>query len=182
MSRVPPAVARPVPLGQRQHLIYRRPAVGRLGDPLVQQRLHPPVVKSLGVAAKRPVANPGSLRLPPASVSLASNSRRLPRIASAVPPAAAPSVAWPPPKRGEHETGQFTCYKTGQIMCSQHEDQVCIGQELTTGNSMKMIFMTNSDDRQHRSLLWRIAHRMMLERGLVPDFPLTAMTGRREIP
>ena len=31
--------------------------------------------------------------------------------------------------------------------------------------------MTNTDDRQHRLILQRIAHRAMLERGLVPDFP-----------
>ncbi len=30
--------------------------------------------------------------------------------------------------------------------------------------------MTNTDDRQHRSILQRIAHRAMLDRGLVPDF------------
>lgn len=30
--------------------------------------------------------------------------------------------------------------------------------------------MTNSDDRQHRSILKRIAHRVMIERGLLPDF------------
>ena len=42
--------------------------------------------------------------------------------------------------------------------------------------------MTNTDDKQHRSILQRIAHRVMLERGLVPDFPITAMTGRWESP
>jgi hypothetical protein len=31
--------------------------------------------------------------------------------------------------------------------------------------------MTNTNDKQHRSILQRIAHRVMLERGLVPDFP-----------
>ena len=31
------------------------------------------------------------------------------------------------------------------------------------------------DDKQHRSLLQRIAHRAMLERGLLPDFPLQAL-------
>jgi VacB/RNase II family 3'-5' exoribonuclease len=35
--------------------------------------------------------------------------------------------------------------------------------------------MTNTDDRQHRSLLKEIAHRAMLERGLVPDFPPQAL-------
>ncbi len=35
--------------------------------------------------------------------------------------------------------------------------------------------MTNTDDRQHRSILQRIAHRVMLERGLVPDFPIQAL-------
>jgi exoribonuclease-2 len=35
--------------------------------------------------------------------------------------------------------------------------------------------MTDSDDRQHRSILQRIAHRAMLERGLVPDFPPQAL-------
>jgi len=36
-------------------------------------------------------------------------------------------------------------------------------------------YMTDTDDRQHRSILQRIAHRAMLERGLVPDFPLQAL-------
>src|SRR5664280_345177 len=36
--------------------------------------------------------------------------------------------------------------------------------------------MTDTDDRQHRSILQRIAHRAMLERGLVPDFPVQALT------
>lgn len=31
--------------------------------------------------------------------------------------------------------------------------------------------MTNTDDRQHHSILKRIAHRAMIERGLIPDFP-----------
>jgi VacB/RNase II family 3'-5' exoribonuclease len=31
--------------------------------------------------------------------------------------------------------------------------------------------MTDTSDRQHRSILQRIAHRVMLERGLLPDFP-----------
>src|SRR5664279_2288420 len=35
--------------------------------------------------------------------------------------------------------------------------------------------MTDTDDRQHRSILQRIAHRAMLERGLVPDFPPQAL-------
>lgn len=34
---------------------------------------------------------------------------------------------------------------------------------------------TNSDDRQHRSILQRIARRAMLERGLAPDFPVQAL-------
>jgi exoribonuclease-2 len=35
--------------------------------------------------------------------------------------------------------------------------------------------MTNTDDQQHRSILQRIAHRVMLEKGLVPDFPPPAL-------
>jgi len=35
--------------------------------------------------------------------------------------------------------------------------------------------MTNIDDRQHRSILKRIAHRAMIERGLIPDFPAQAL-------
>jgi exoribonuclease R len=35
--------------------------------------------------------------------------------------------------------------------------------------------MTDTDDRQHRATLQRIAHRAMLERGLVPDFPPPAL-------
>src|SRR5664280_830902 len=35
--------------------------------------------------------------------------------------------------------------------------------------------MTNTDDTQHRSILQRIAHRVMLEKGLVPDFPAQAL-------
>ena len=31
--------------------------------------------------------------------------------------------------------------------------------------------MTNTDDKQHHSILKRIAHRAMIERGLIPDFP-----------
>jgi VacB/RNase II family 3'-5' exoribonuclease len=36
--------------------------------------------------------------------------------------------------------------------------------------------MTDSVDSQHRSILQRIAHRVMLEKGLVPDFPPQALT------
>jgi hypothetical protein len=36
-------------------------------------------------------------------------------------------------------------------------------------------YMTDTDDRKHRSILQRIAHRAMLERGLVPDFPVQAL-------
>jgi VacB/RNase II family 3'-5' exoribonuclease len=35
--------------------------------------------------------------------------------------------------------------------------------------------MTDTDDRQHRAILQRIAQRAMLERGLVPDFPPQAL-------
>ncbi|MBF0528497.1 MAG: RNB domain-containing ribonuclease [Deltaproteobacteria bacterium] len=35
--------------------------------------------------------------------------------------------------------------------------------------------MTNTDDRQHRLILQKIAHRAMLERGLIPDFPPRAL-------
>jgi VacB/RNase II family 3'-5' exoribonuclease len=35
--------------------------------------------------------------------------------------------------------------------------------------------MTDIDNRPHRSILQRIAHRAMLERGLVPDFPVQAL-------
>ena len=35
--------------------------------------------------------------------------------------------------------------------------------------------MTDTNDKQHRALLQRIAHRVMLERGLVPDFPSGAI-------
>jgi VacB/RNase II family 3'-5' exoribonuclease len=35
--------------------------------------------------------------------------------------------------------------------------------------------MADTDVRQHRSILQRIAHRVMLERGLVPDFPPQAL-------
>jgi len=36
-------------------------------------------------------------------------------------------------------------------------------------------YMTDRDDRHHRSILQRIAHQAMLERGLVPDFPPQAL-------
>ena len=40
----------------------------------------------------------------------------------------------------------------------------------------KMVtYMTDTDDRQYRSILQRIAHRAMLERGIVPDFPPQAL-------
>ena len=35
--------------------------------------------------------------------------------------------------------------------------------------------MTDPNGRQHRSILQRIAHRAMLQRGLVPDFPPQAL-------
>ena len=35
--------------------------------------------------------------------------------------------------------------------------------------------MTDTHDGQHRSILQRIAHRVMLEKGLVPDFPPPAL-------
>jgi exoribonuclease-2 len=35
--------------------------------------------------------------------------------------------------------------------------------------------MTDTDDRQQRSILQRIAHRAMLDGGLVPDFPVQAL-------
>ena len=35
--------------------------------------------------------------------------------------------------------------------------------------------MTNTNDRQHRSILKRIAHRAMIERGLIPDFPVQVL-------
>ena len=37
--------------------------------------------------------------------------------------------------------------------------------------------MTHTDDWQHRSILQGIARRAMLERGLLPDFPLLALAG-----
>ena len=33
----------------------------------------------------------------------------------------------------------------------------------------------NMDDRQHRSILQKIAHRAMLQRGLLPDFSAEAL-------
>src|SRR5208282_5919734 len=36
--------------------------------------------------------------------------------------------------------------------------------------------MTDPNDRQHRSILQRIAHQAMVAKGLVPDFPLQALT------
>jgi exoribonuclease-2 len=35
--------------------------------------------------------------------------------------------------------------------------------------------MTNTEDRQHRSILQSIAHRAMLERGLLPEFSRQAL-------
>ena len=35
--------------------------------------------------------------------------------------------------------------------------------------------MTNTEDRQHRSILQRIARRVMIERGLLPDFSAQAI-------
>src|ERR1017187_5740883 len=35
--------------------------------------------------------------------------------------------------------------------------------------------MTDTGDRRHRSILQRIAHRVMLERGLAPEFPPQAL-------
>src|ERR1035441_9213507 len=35
--------------------------------------------------------------------------------------------------------------------------------------------MTDTHDGQHRAILQRIAHRVMLEKGLVPDFPPPAL-------
>src|SRR5512140_1839780 len=35
--------------------------------------------------------------------------------------------------------------------------------------------MKGADNRQHRSILQELAHRAMLKRGLVPDFPLQAL-------
>jgi VacB/RNase II family 3'-5' exoribonuclease len=35
--------------------------------------------------------------------------------------------------------------------------------------------MTNKEDRQHRSILKKIAHRVMIERGLIPDFPIQVL-------
>lgn len=36
--------------------------------------------------------------------------------------------------------------------------------------------MTNTDDKQHRSILKGIAHRAMIERGLIPDFPVQVLS------
>ncbi len=41
--------------------------------------------------------------------------------------------------------------------------------------------MENTDDRQHRSILRRIAHRIMLEKGLVPDFSSQALAELDEV-
>ena len=41
--------------------------------------------------------------------------------------------------------------------------------------------MTNTNDRQHRSILKRIAHRAMIERGLIPDFPVQVLAQLNEI-
>ncbi|MCX5769547.1 MAG: hypothetical protein NTZ09_04650 [Candidatus Hydrogenedentes bacterium] len=38
--------------------------------------------------------------------------------------------------------------------------------------------MTDADVGQHRSILQRIAHRAMLQRGLSPDFPPQALAER----
>src|SRR4030042_436421 len=42
----------------------------------------------------------------------------------------------------------------------------------------------NTDDRQHRSILQKIAHRAMLQRGLLPDFSAEALVelGRIQAP
>jgi exoribonuclease R len=40
---------------------------------------------------------------------------------------------------------------------------------------------TNADDGKHRSILRRIAHRIMIEKGLVPDFPDQVITQINEI-
>jgi exoribonuclease-2 len=42
--------------------------------------------------------------------------------------------------------------------------------------------MTNTNDGQHRSILQRIARRVMLERGLAPDFPSQALAELDRIP
>jgi VacB/RNase II family 3'-5' exoribonuclease len=44
------------------------------------------------------------------------------------------------------------------------------------GRSLQRSYMTNTEDRQHRSLLQRIARRAMMERGLLPDFSAEAMS------
>jgi exoribonuclease R len=41
--------------------------------------------------------------------------------------------------------------------------------------------MTNTDDKKHRSILQRIARRAMIERGLLPDFSVQALSELNEI-
>ena len=41
--------------------------------------------------------------------------------------------------------------------------------------------MTDTGERKHRSILQRIARRAMLERGLVPDFPVQALAELEKI-
>ena len=36
--------------------------------------------------------------------------------------------------------------------------------------------VTSTEDKQHHSILRRIAHRAMIERGLIPDFPAQVLT------
>lgn len=48
-------------------------------------------------------------------------------------------------------------------------------KELKDGNSYGAR-MTNKEDKQHRSILQRIARRVMMERGLLPDFSAQAIT------
>ncbi len=48
-------------------------------------------------------------------------------------------------------------------------------KELKDGNSFSGASMTNTEDRQHRSILQRIARRAMMERGLLPDFSVQAI-------
>jgi VacB/RNase II family 3'-5' exoribonuclease len=50
-----------------------------------------------------------------------------------------------------------------------------IEQEITIWYSQENNNMTNTDDRQHRSILQRIARRVMMERGLLPDFSAQAI-------
>jgi hypothetical protein len=47
--------------------------------------------------------------------------------------------------------------------------------DLGNGTIQKGDGMTDTDDRRHRSILQRVAHRAMLERWLVPDFPPQAL-------